>query len=44
MPTETAIIIAAITLIFVTFAATLAWADFYTRDFRAPNPQDFDRD
>jgi hypothetical protein len=41
---ETAIIIAGKKLISVTFAATLAWADFYTRGFRAPNAQDFDRD
>jgi hypothetical protein len=30
MPTETAIIIAAIVAAFVIYAAALAWADFYT--------------
>jgi hypothetical protein len=36
MPTETAIIVAGIVLVFAVFAVTLAWADFYTRNFRAP--------
>jgi hypothetical protein len=36
MPTETAIVIAGITLAFVIFAATLAWADFYTHNFSQP--------
>jgi hypothetical protein len=30
MPTETAVIIAAIIAAFVIYAATLAWADFYS--------------
>ena len=33
MPTETAIIVAGIVLMFAVFAVTLAWADYYTRDF-----------
>jgi hypothetical protein len=33
MPTETAIVIAGIVLV---FAVTLAWADFYTRSYHAP--------
>lgn len=36
MPTETAIIITGIVLMFAVFAVTLAWADYYTRNFRAP--------
>jgi hypothetical protein len=31
MPTDVAVIVAGITLVFVFFAAALAWADFYTR-------------
>jgi hypothetical protein len=34
MPTETAIVIAGIVLV---FAVALAWADFYTRNYRAPS-------
>ena len=37
MPTETIIFIAAVVLMFAVFAATLAWADYYTRGFRAPD-------
>ena len=36
MPTETAIAIAGIVLAFAVFAGVLAWADFYTRNYRAP--------
>jgi hypothetical protein len=36
MPTETAITVAGIVLVFAVFAVTLAWADYYTRNFRAP--------
>ena len=36
MPTETAIIVAGIVLVFAVFSVTLAWADYYTRNFRAP--------
>jgi hypothetical protein len=36
MPTETAIIIAGIVLVFAVFVVALAWADFYTRNYRAP--------
>ena len=34
MPTQTAIIIAGVVLAFAAFAISLAWADFYTRNFR----------
>jgi hypothetical protein len=40
MPTQTAIIVAGIVLVFVAFAVSLAWADFYTRKFRAPGSPD----
>lgn len=44
MRTDIAIIVAAITAIFVTFAAAIAWADFYSRGFRAPGAQYFNRE
>ena len=31
MPTDTAVIVGAITLVFLLFAAALAWADHYSR-------------
>ena len=34
MPTEVAIIVAVITLAFVTFAAVLYWAETQTRDLK----------
>ena len=47
MPTETAIIIAGIVLVFAVFIAVfivvLAWADFYTRNYRAPGAVYFDK-
>ena len=36
MPTETAIVVVGIVLVFVVFGAALAWTDYYTRNFRAP--------
>jgi archaellin len=39
MPTETAIVIAGIVLVFAVFAVALAWASFYTRNYRAPGAQ-----
>lgn len=42
MPTETAIMIAGIVLVFAVFAISLAWVDFSTRDFRAPGATYFD--
>ena len=36
MPTETAIIVAGIVLMFTVFVVTMAWADYYARNFRAP--------
>jgi hypothetical protein len=37
MPTETAIIVAGIVVVFVVFAVVLAWADYQTRNVRVPN-------
>ena len=36
MPTETAIIVAGVVLVFSLFAVALAWADYYTRNSRTP--------
>lgn len=36
MPTETAIVVAGIVIAFGAFAVALMWANYYTRDFRAP--------
>jgi hypothetical protein len=36
MPTETAIVVAGIVLVFAIFAVSLAWADYYSRNYRAP--------
>jgi hypothetical protein len=36
MPIQTAIILAGVILAFAAFAISLAWAGFYTRNFRAP--------
>ncbi|HYC16521.1 MAG TPA: hypothetical protein VEC94_04885 [Pseudolabrys sp.] len=36
MPTETAVIVIGIALIFTVFAVSLAAADFYTRNVRTP--------
>jgi len=36
MPTETAIAIAGIVLVFAVFMVALAWASYYTRNYRAP--------
>ena len=43
MSTETAIIIAGIVLVFAVFIVVLAWADFYTRNYRAPGAAYFDK-
>jgi hypothetical protein len=43
LPTETAIIIAGIVLVFAVFIVALAWADFYTRNYRAPGAVYFDK-
>jgi len=37
MPTETTIVIAAIVAVFAIYAATLMWADFYTRNYHPPH-------
>ena len=42
MPTETAIVITGIVLVFVVFAAALGWAAFYTRNVRTPGATYFD--
>jgi hypothetical protein len=34
MPTETAIAVAVILVLFCTYAGSLVWADFYSRDYR----------
>jgi hypothetical protein len=41
MPTDVAIIVAAIAIAFLFFAAVLAWAAHYTKDFRAPGGKYF---
>ena len=41
MPTETAIVIAGIVFVFAVFAISLAWASYYTRDYRAPELKHF---
>ena len=42
MPTETVIVVAGVALVLVVFAATLAWANHYTRNVRTPGAQYFD--
>ena len=42
MPTETAIVIAGIVLVFAAFAVALGWAAFYTRNVRTPGASYFD--
>lgn len=42
MPTETAIIIAGIVLMFAVFAISLGWTTFYTRNVRTPGATYFD--
>lgn len=42
MPTETAIIIAGIVVIFTAFPIALGWAAFYTRNVRTPGATYFD--
>ena len=42
MPTETAIVVAGIVLVFAVFAVTLAWAGYYARNFRAQGARYFD--
>lgn len=34
MPTETAIAIAVILVLFTIYAGSILWADFYSRDYR----------
>ncbi len=42
MPTETAIVIAVIVLVFAVFAVALGWAAFYSRNVRTPGATYFD--
>ena len=42
MPTDVAIVVAVLVVIFAVFAVALAWADIYTRDCRAPGAKYFD--
>jgi hypothetical protein len=43
MPTETAIIIVGIVLPVAVLAVAMAWADFYTRNYRAPGATYFNK-
>ena len=43
MPTETAIVVAGIVVVFIVFAIVLAWADYQTRNVRVPNATYFDK-
>ena len=43
MPTETAIVIAVIVLVFAVFAISLGWAAFYTRNVHTPGATYFDK-
>lgn len=36
MPTETAIVVAGIVLVFAFFIVTMVWVDYYTRNVRVP--------
>ncbi len=36
VPTQTAIAVAGVVLVFAVFAISLAWADYYTRGFKRP--------
>lgn len=42
MPTDIAIVIAGVVVVFAIFALALAWADFRTRGFKAPGATYFD--
>ena len=42
MPTETVIVVAGVALVFVVFAAALAWVNHYARDVRTPGAQYLD--
>ena len=39
MPTQTAIVIAGIVVVFAAFMLALAWASYYTRGYRAPGAE-----
>jgi len=41
MPTEVAVVVAGIVLVFAVFAAVLAWADYYTKSVRVPGAEYF---
>jgi len=42
MPTETALIVAGVVLMFVVFAGAIGWAAFYSRGVRVPGATYFD--
>lgn len=42
MPTETAVIVTGIVLVFIVFVAAMGWAAFYTRGVRTPGATYFD--
>ena len=43
MPTETAIIVAGIVLMFAVLSVALAWASYYTRNVRTPGAVYFNK-
>jgi hypothetical protein len=42
MPTDTAIVVTILVIVFAIFAVAMIWADIYTRDSRAPGAKYFD--
>jgi hypothetical protein len=42
MPTETAIVVAALVFVFGVLTASMIWADIYTRKVRTPGAKYFD--
>ncbi len=43
MPTDTAIIVSGVVVMFVVFVAAIGWAAFYTRGVRTPGATYFDK-
>jgi len=43
MPTDTAIIVSGVVVMFVIFVAAMGWAAFYTRGVRTPGATYFDK-
>jgi hypothetical protein len=42
MPTDTAIVVIILVIVFAIFAVAMIWADIYTRDCRTPGAKYFD--